>query len=198
MLQGQPHNPVIFKVPNSGFAATEKLADCSKSSWSLRSLLNSSKLLRSLRCCWSSWSWWSLRSWWRYRSSWNKWWWSSWSLWSSWTFQKKIILKVKLKYFCTLIKSCPRISLQNTTGKAVQKTFYKDLAGTLKYYLMPVSTLSKELFSQDHLSFYWVSGVLSYTCAMEIPTFFTSFNRSQNRRRVKISKTGLLSSDWLK
>ena len=54
ILQGQPHNPVIFKVPNFGFVAIEKLADCSKSSWSLRSLLNSSKLSRSSRCCWSS------------------------------------------------------------------------------------------------------------------------------------------------
>ena len=81
------------------------------------------------------------------------------------------------------------ISFQNKTENALSlqdcaKDVFKDLTGTLKKYLRPVSTQLKESLSRDHLSFFWISGTPSYTCAVEIPTFFT--NQSQDRRRVKL------------
>ena len=77
------------------------------------------------------------------------------------------------------------ILFQNKTEKALSlqgcaKDFFKDLTGTLKHYLMPVSTQSKESLSRDHLSFFWVSGTPSYACAMEILTFFTNQSKDRN------------------
>ena len=41
--------------------------------------------------------------------------------------------------------------------------------------------------SRDHLSFFWLYGILSYAGALEISTFYTSFNQLQNSKPVENS-----------